>query len=282
LHLDNWLISLGRNVGLYSPIPEQSSSDGKKASTTNDAMQLDDTKHKVYIYSLEDELAESDPQDDRLIFLPDIEKRMTRIPQSILKGSRQTTVAPPTNTEVVLYNVPSSLSVPKEHDNVRKVIIEARARARERQAQEMQNDATTPSPPVNRTTGDSGNTFVAVAEGTIVNGFGTKPSSGVGSPNSGSTPPPRINNNATGGNTFTTPTQNPLASEFTSMPLDTSPRIPVTAGVNNSIFNPLFNQTPFMSEYSVKPSFANGFTTKPVDIHQKIVIVEDPDAMDIE
>lgn len=34
---------------------------------------------------------------------------------------------------MVLYNVPSSLSVPEEQDNVRKAIIESRARAREKQ-----------------------------------------------------------------------------------------------------------------------------------------------------
>jgi hypothetical protein len=242
-------------------------------------MQLDDTKHKVYIYSLEDELAESESQDERLIFLPDIEKRMTRIPQSILKSPRQTTAAPPpSNTEVVLYNVPSSLSVPKEYDNVRKVIIEARARARERQAQEMRNGVTTLSPLINGTTGDSNNIFGAA----LANGFGTKPPSGVGPPNSESTLTPRVNNTTTGGNTFATPIQTPLASGSINMPLSsTSPHIPITASVNSPIFNPLLNQTPLMNEYSVK-AFTNGFSTKPVDIHQKIVVVEDPDAMDIE
>lgn len=95
-------------------------------------MRLDDTKHKVYIYDLDAELSDSDNSSDegRLVFLPDIRKhlRETRIPPSILANKDGELAG--MNKELVLYNVPSSLSVPEEQDGVRKAIIEARARMR--------------------------------------------------------------------------------------------------------------------------------------------------------
>ena len=97
-------------------------------------MQLDDTKDKVYIYNLDDELLDIESEEERLVFLPDIEKRLTNIPKSVLARHESST----TSSEMVLYNVPTSLSVPEEQDNVRKAIIETRARARERQIKEAQ------------------------------------------------------------------------------------------------------------------------------------------------
>lgn len=95
-------------------------------------MQLDDTKDKVYIHNLDDELADIESEEEKLVFLPDIEKKlgmMGKIPKSVLLGEGY----PSPSNEMVLYRVPSSLSVPEEQDNVRKAIIESRARAREKQ-----------------------------------------------------------------------------------------------------------------------------------------------------
>jgi len=100
-------------------------------------MQLDDSKYKVYIYNLEDELSSSDGEDDgKLVFLPDIEDhlRANRIPPHILAGPTPDAKG----RELVLYNVPSSITVPEEQDNVRKAIIEARARIREKQTAEKE------------------------------------------------------------------------------------------------------------------------------------------------
>lgn len=94
-------------------------------------MQIDETKDRIYIYDLEDELSDSEAQDERLVFIPEIEKQLTKIPKSVLA----TPTPPAPSNELVLYNVPSSLSVPEEQDSVRKVIIETRARAREQQAE---------------------------------------------------------------------------------------------------------------------------------------------------
>ena len=95
-------------------------------------MQLDDTKDKVYIHNLDDELADVESEEEKLVFLPDIEKKLAmtgRIPKSVLLGEGY----PSVGNEMVLYSVPSSLSVPEEQDKVRKAIIESRARAREKQ-----------------------------------------------------------------------------------------------------------------------------------------------------
>ena len=100
-------------------------------------MHLDDTKDKVYIHNLDDELASIESEEEKLVFLPDIEKKLGRIPKSVLLGEGH----PCTSNEVVLYSVPASLSVPKEQDKVRRAIIESRARAREKQLHSAEAEA---------------------------------------------------------------------------------------------------------------------------------------------
>ena len=98
-------------------------------------MQLDNTKEKVYIYNLDQELADVESEEEKLIFLPDIEKKLGKVPQSVLTTQSQ----PVTSNEIILYNVPSSLSVPREQDKVRKAIIETRARARHKQEHDLKD-----------------------------------------------------------------------------------------------------------------------------------------------
>ena len=97
-------------------------------------MRLDDSRDRVYIHNLDDEVSDVESEEEKLLFLPDIEKRLTKIPQSVLISQSQ----PHTSSEVILYHVPESLSVPREQDSVRKAIIETRARAREKQVQETE------------------------------------------------------------------------------------------------------------------------------------------------
>jgi hypothetical protein len=104
-------------------------------------MQLDDSKHKVYIYDLDAEISDSESDDDgRLVFLPDIEKhlRETRIPPSILANSEGELAG---NNQLVLYNVPSSLTVPEAQDSVRRAIIETRTRVKANQEENRNADA---------------------------------------------------------------------------------------------------------------------------------------------
>jgi len=107
-------------------------------SSTDDHMYLDDTKDKVYIYDLESEIAQIEAAEPKGIFLADIDRKISAIPQQLLQSQTNTA-----NTQLVLYQVPSSISVPEEQDHVRKAIIAARARAREeqaRQAREREKD----------------------------------------------------------------------------------------------------------------------------------------------
>jgi len=141
------LLNLERNGSqkLYVPVqaapqsPKPFKSKAKeRAIPDDDIMQLDDTKHKVYIYNLDDELSDSDASEDgKLVFLPDIEKHLldTRIPPSILASDTGELAG--MNNQLVLYNIPSSLTVPEEEDSVRRVIAETRARARANQQQKQ-------------------------------------------------------------------------------------------------------------------------------------------------
>ncbi|KAJ4355279.1 hypothetical protein N0V95_003034 [Ascochyta clinopodiicola] len=95
-----------------------------------DAMLVEDTPHRVYIHDLAAELSDIEADDEHPVFLSDIEKHLSKIPRHVLLGP------PPKPTEhnqVVLYNVPASLTLPEEQDNVRKAIVEARQRIRDKQ-----------------------------------------------------------------------------------------------------------------------------------------------------
>lgn len=104
-------------------------------------MEVDnDNSHVVFIRDIDEELGNDDSDDNGkkgLIFVPDIEKRLTRIPYALANGgsSKVSELASfGTSQALVLYSVPSSLSVSREQDSVRRAIIEARARIRQRQA----------------------------------------------------------------------------------------------------------------------------------------------------
>lgn len=96
-------------------------------------MEVEDTKDKVYIYDLDKELAESESDDERPIFIPDIERHLlARIPRHILIGDDAREAA--RHMQMILYSAPKSLTVAPDKDNVRRAIIESRKRAQERQA----------------------------------------------------------------------------------------------------------------------------------------------------
>ncbi|KAL6904664.1 hypothetical protein GGI43DRAFT_286015 [Trichoderma evansii] len=103
-----------------------------ESQSSDETMQLDDSKHKVYIYDLDAELSsDSDNDEGKLIFLPDIQKHLNenRIPRQILANDEGELAG----MQVVLYSDPKSISVPESQDGVRRAIIEARQRARDRQ-----------------------------------------------------------------------------------------------------------------------------------------------------
>jgi len=141
---------------LYVPIENPSRPTTTSSTTTSlqpddDVMQLDDTKHKVYIYNLDDELSDSDSSVDenKLIFLSDLDKhlRENRIPPAVLANSEGDLAGRNLNTELVLYRVPNSLTVAEDKDSVRKAIIESRARAQAQQRRERETARTALSDP---------------------------------------------------------------------------------------------------------------------------------------
>ncbi|KFY24823.1 hypothetical protein V493_05016 [Pseudogymnoascus sp. VKM F-4281 (FW-2241)] len=102
----------------------------------DDTMELDDTKHKVYIYDLDKELEdiESSEDENKVVFLPDIEKRLLnkRIPSSVLANKDGELAGMNKSQAMVLYDIPHSLTLTDEKDSVRKAILEARRRAQEK------------------------------------------------------------------------------------------------------------------------------------------------------
>lgn len=118
----------------------------------DDTMRLDDSAHKVYIYNLDDELSSSDTEstcsaednNHRLVFLADIDKhlRQNRIPPSVFANQDGEIAGTNINDmQLVLYSDPTSLTVADEQDNVRRAVIEARNRMRQKQKEEQDSIA---------------------------------------------------------------------------------------------------------------------------------------------
>ncbi|KAK3630066.1 hypothetical protein LTR56_002649 [Elasticomyces elasticus] len=115
------------------PLPRQNGGEGER----EELMQVDDTAHRVYIHDLDAELAEDDSpisEHPPLVFLPDIEARLSKLPRQVLlnRGDSEENGG----QELVLYSTPKSLTVDEGHDVVRKAIIEARQRAQEKSVEE--------------------------------------------------------------------------------------------------------------------------------------------------
>ncbi|EFX00809.1 hypothetical protein CMQ_1890 [Grosmannia clavigera kw1407] len=121
-------------------------------------MQVDDTKFKVYIHNIDDELAsgsDSDGDGDgKLVFLPHVNKHLRDAARSnagfvpaIPRPIRVNEDGELAGMQLVLYNDPSSLSVAPEHDSVRQAILDARARIRERQRGQCLDSPQGPSSP---------------------------------------------------------------------------------------------------------------------------------------
>ncbi|KAF2634938.1 hypothetical protein P280DRAFT_474234 [Massarina eburnea CBS 473.64] len=106
----------------------------RSAPAEDDCMQVEDTPHRVYVHDLNAELSDIESDEETPIFLSDIEKHLAKIPKHVLAGPKPKVPEPTLDNQVVLYNVPSSLTVPEAQDSVRKAIVEARARVRQKQA----------------------------------------------------------------------------------------------------------------------------------------------------
>lgn len=96
-------------------------------------MQVDDTCNRVYVHDLDAELAEVDTEERGLVFLPDIEQYFSKLPKQVLAHKKD---GDHEGQQLVLYTEPKSLSIDESRDSVRKAIIEARQRAREKVAED--------------------------------------------------------------------------------------------------------------------------------------------------
>lgn len=91
-------------------------------------MLLDDTKTTSYIHNLEQELADIDAEELRVAFLPGVSQTLAAVPRSVLLEPQ------PQNNQLVLYREPTSLTVPRDHDTVRRAIMESKERIRAKQS----------------------------------------------------------------------------------------------------------------------------------------------------
>ncbi|KAG8527088.1 uncharacterized protein KY384_008517 [Bacidia gigantensis] len=125
------LLNLEQNGKLYVPIHAPLPTPPAASYSPSESMLVDDTPNRIFIHNLDEELREIEEEKDKLIFLPDIEKKLGKIPKSTLVNGVHPSAM---GKQMVLYEVPESLTVPKENDSVRKAIIESRARASEETA----------------------------------------------------------------------------------------------------------------------------------------------------
>ncbi|CAF9933155.1 MAG: hypothetical protein GOMPHAMPRED_007161 [Gomphillus americanus] len=98
-----------------------------RSNAFSDSMNVDDSRDRIFIHSLEDELADLSSDEEHPIFIPDIERRLNMLPTALLRPDHVSRAS----NELVLYEVPSSLSIPIEKDSARKAIMESRHRAQQ-------------------------------------------------------------------------------------------------------------------------------------------------------
>ncbi|KAK3117530.1 hypothetical protein LTR53_001048 [Teratosphaeriaceae sp. CCFEE 6253] len=127
-----------QNHHTHASTPTSTTAHGSNAPPPDDEwMQVDSTPHRVYIHDLDAELADLSPDSPPpLIFLPDIEQRLSALPRQVLSSPR-TADAGNGGQELVLYAPPKSLTAPDDgHDVVRHAILEARQRMQEKAVRE--------------------------------------------------------------------------------------------------------------------------------------------------
>ncbi|KAK4954563.1 hypothetical protein LTR10_007996 [Elasticomyces elasticus] len=119
------------------PLPQHPRDQPHGNGQEEELMQVDSTPTRVYIHDLDAELAEDDSPTSShppLVFLPDIEARLSKLPRQVLLNRNDDERE---SQQLVLYATPKSLTIADEgRDVVRKAIIEARQRAQEKSVEE--------------------------------------------------------------------------------------------------------------------------------------------------
>ncbi|KAK6383516.1 hypothetical protein LTS17_002808 [Exophiala oligosperma] len=129
-----------------SPPHQTILNDRQREEEEEESMTVDETPNRIFITNLASEIAqiEADEAASKYsVFLPDIDKKVSALPAHLLNtyhdSSRLSSVSPTMaspSTALVLYRDPTSITVPEEEDAVRKAIIAARRRAREKSAED--------------------------------------------------------------------------------------------------------------------------------------------------
>jgi hypothetical protein len=124
-----------------SHIPTSSDSEPTRIEETeplNDSngMQVEDTPNRIYITDLDAEIASLEPSSPRHpIFLPDIEKHLLGMPALILAPSAEEEAQRrerERSMQLVVYGLPTSISIPEDRDNVRRAFEDTRKRVKDR------------------------------------------------------------------------------------------------------------------------------------------------------
>lgn len=111
------------------------------STTDDDFMTVDETADRVFVRDLDLEIAEIEAEEARRsqgIKLTRAAEEYSKIPDHLLKQSPD---RPELAMQLVLYRDPTSISVSEEHDAVRRAIMAARQRMRDKQAAEHDNGA---------------------------------------------------------------------------------------------------------------------------------------------
>jgi len=134
-----------RDAGLaFQPLTGYPASAGQKAAHCNhsrdedDYMPVDETADRVWVHDLDAEIREIEAEEARNnngIQISEAGKGYSKLPEHVLRQS-PTVEDPAKSLQMILYRDPVSISVPQEEDAVRKAIIEARRRMREKQHEE--------------------------------------------------------------------------------------------------------------------------------------------------
>lgn len=122
--------------------------DFNRESEDGGMMSVDDTSHKIWVGDLDAEIAEIEANEARekneALLSDAAGQEIGKIPQHLLRSNTANSDER-SNMQMILYKDPISISVPEEHDAVRKTIIEARRRVREKQAEDLHRGSSSES-----------------------------------------------------------------------------------------------------------------------------------------
>lgn len=116
----------GQKSNLYIPVPATSTNEplrsdgetrgigragnGDGAARRDEFMHVDDAPDRIYIHDLDAELADIEAEEGGLVYLPDIERKISKIPKHVLMGGASKDRD--TSHELVLYRPPMSFLAP--------------------------------------------------------------------------------------------------------------------------------------------------------------------------